>query len=230
MSKNLTPIALFVGLIAITFSALRADEPNRLSSAEKADGWKLLFDGKTTEGWRNYQKDTISDGWAVVEGALTRVGRGAGTIITEDQFGAFELSLEYKISVGGNSGIMFHATEDARTAWRTGPEIQVQDNKDAHDPQLSGWLYQLYKPDIDATYPAGQWNRIRFRLTPELGELWMNGVKYYEFVKGSDDWNAQVKKSKFRDMPQFGKPSKGHICLQDHGNKVAYRNIKIRRL
>lgn len=230
MTKNLTHLALLTGLISIAFGELRADEPNRLSAAEKADGWQLLFDGKTKEGWRNYQKDTVSDGWAVVDGALTRVGRGAGTIITADQFEAFELSLEYNISVGGNSGIMFHATEDARTAWRTGPEIQVQDNKDAHDPQLSGWLYQLYKPDIDATYPAGQWNRLRFRLTPERGELWMNGVKYYEFVKGSDDWNTRVSKSKFREMPQFGKPTKGHICLQDHGNKVAYRNIKIRPL
>jgi hypothetical protein len=125
---------------------------------------------------------------------------------------------------------MFHSTENADTAWKTGPEIQIQDNEDGHDPQLSGWLYQLYKPDIDATYPAGQWNRLRFKLTPEKGELWMNGVKYYEFVKGSADWKKKVASSKFARMPHFGVPTKGHLCLQDHGNEVAYRNIKIRSL
>lgn len=221
---------LIVALTGLITSQGVAAEHNRLSSAEKADGWQLLFDGKTKEAWRTFRKDTVSDGWAVKEGALVRASRGAGTIITKEQFGAFELSLEYRISKGGNSGIMFHATEDENTAWKTGPEIQIQDNKDGHDPQLSGWLYQLYKPDIDATYPAGEWNRVRFRLTPEKGELWMNGVKYYEFVKGSADWNERVAESKFAKMKGFGKPTKGHICLQDHGNEVAYRNIKIRPL
>ncbi len=216
--------------LALTTSSLVAEEHNRLSSAEIADGWQLLFDGNTTNGWRNFKKDGIGPGWQAIDGALVRAARGAGTIITTGQYDAFELSLEYKISKGGNSGIMFHSTEDANTAWMTGPEIQIQDNVDGHDPQLSGWLYQLYHPDIDATYPAGQWNRVRFRLTPEKGELWMNGVKYYEFVKGSEDWNTRVAKSKFARMPHFGKPTKGHICLQDHGNEVAYRNIKIRSL
>ena len=230
MSSHMLNRLLPVLLATAVLTTASAAEHNRLSAAEKADGWKLLFDGKTTHGWRNFKKDTVSDGWAVKDGALARVGRGAGTIITKDSYGAFELSLEYKISKGGNSGIMFHATEEAATAWRTGPEIQVQDNVDAHDPQLSGWLYQLYKPDIDATYASGEWNRIRFRITPEKGELWMNGVKYYEFVKGSADWNARVAKSKFASMKNFGVPTSGHICLQDHGNEVAYRNIKIRPL
>ena len=207
-----------------------AAEHNRLSSAEKADGWQLLFNGKNKEGWRNYKQETAGEGWKVIDGAIVRSSRGAGTIMTVGQYASFELSLEYKISKGGNSGIMFHATEEATTEWQTGPEIQIQDNKDGHDPQLSGWLYQLYKPDIDATYPAGEWNRVRFRITPEKGELWMNGVKYYEFVKGSADWNARVAKSKFARMNRFGKPTQGHICLQDHGNEVAYRNIKIRPL
>ena len=207
-----------------------AAEHNRLSSAEKADGWQLLFNGKNKEGWRNYKQETAGEGSKVIDGAIVRSARGAGTIMTVGQYASFELSLEYKISKGGNSGIMFHATEEATTEWQTGPEIQIQDNKDGHDPQLSGWLYQLYKPDIDATYPAGEWNRVRFRITPEKGELWMNGVKYYEFVKGSADWNARVAKSKFARMNRFGKPTQGHICLQDHGNEVAYRNIKIRPL
>lgn len=218
-----------LGMVVVGALAAQASEPNTLTPEEKAAGWRLLFDGKTTEGWRNYRKDSISPNWKVVDGALTRVG-GAGDIITKDQFEAFELVLEYKISKGGNSGVMFHVTEEENTPWMTGPEIQIQDNKDGHDPQKAGWLYQLYKPEIDATNPAGEWNQLRIVISPTKSEVYMNGKKYYEFVKGSDDWNERVAKSKFASMPKFGKPTKGHIALQDHGNEVAFRNIKIREL
>ena len=206
--------------------------PNTLTDAEKKAGFKLLFDGKTTEGWRSYKKDKISPGWKVVDGALTKAEQGAGDIITKEQYEAFELLIDYKISPGGNSGIMFHVTEEAATPWMTGPEIQIQDNKGGHDPQLSGWLYQLYKPDTDATKPAGEWNTLRIKLAPagQKSEVYMNGQKYYEFEKGSADWDAKVKKSKFGSMANFGKPTKGYISLQDHGDLVAYRNIKIREL
>lgn len=219
-------LALMVSLVAVR--ALAA-EPNTLSAEEKAAGFKLLFDGKSTDGWRNFKKDTVSDGWKVVDGALARVA-GAGDIMTKDQFEAYELLIDYKISAGGNSGIMFHVTEEGDTPWKTGPEIQVQDNKDGHDPQKSGWLYQLYKPEIDATNPAGEWNSMRIIISPKKSEVYMNGKKYYEFVKGSKDWDERVAKSKFGSMPLFGKATKGHIALQDHGNEVAFRNIKIREL
>ncbi len=219
-----------LGMIVVGALAAQASEPNTLTPEEKAAGWRSLFDGKTTEGWRNYRKDSISPNWKVVDGALTRVGGGAGDIITKDQFEAFELVLEYKISKGGNSGVMFHVTEEENTPWMTGPEIQVQDNKDGHDPQKAGWLYQLYKPEIDATNPAGEWNQLRIIISPTKSEVFMNGKKYYEFVKGSDDWNQRVAKSKFGSMPKFGKPTKGHISLQDHGDEVAFRNVKIREL
>ncbi len=218
-----------LGMVVVGALSAQASEPNTLTPEEKAAGWRLLFDGKTTDGWRNYRKDSISPNWKVVDGALTRVG-GAGDIITKDQFEAFELVLEYKISKGGNSGVMFHVTEEENTPWMTGPEIQIQDNKDGHDPQKAGWLYQLYKPEIDATNPAGEWNQLRIIISPAKSEVYMNGKKYYEFVKGSDDWNQRVAKSKFASMPKFGKPTKGHIALQDHGNEVAFRNIKIREL
>jgi hypothetical protein len=123
---------------------------------------------------------------------------------------------------------MFHVTEDGGAPWHTGPEIQVQDNKDGHDPQLSGWLYQLYKPEIDATKPAGEWNELRVLITPEKCSVSMNGKHYYDFVLGSKDWDERVAKSKFASMAGFGKAKSGHICLQDHGNLVSYRNIKIR--
>ena len=222
------PIALVL-LVAVLARAAEP-APNTLTDQEKAAGWKLLFDGKTTEGWRNYKKPDIGKGWKVENGALVRAASGAGDIITTDKYGAFELSLEYNISKEGNSGLMFHVAETGDAPWHTGPEIQVQDNKDGHDPQKAGWLYQLYKPEgeADATKPVGEWNQLKILITPEKCATWMNGKLYYEYVKGSDDWNARVAKSKFASMKDFGKPTSGHICLQDHGNLVSFRNIKIR--
>jgi hypothetical protein len=204
--------------------------PNTLSDSEKAAGWILLFDGRSTDGWRSYAKPSISDGWKVVDGTLTRVSNGAGDIVSSDQYDAYELLIDFNIAKGGNSGIIFGVSEDEKTPWRTGPEIQVQDNQAGHDPQKAGWLYQLYKADTDATHPAGEWNTVRFVHSPKKSEVSMNGVKYYEFVQGSDDWNGRVAKSKFASMPKFGKNTKGHIALQDHGAVVAYRNIKLRKL
>jgi hypothetical protein len=202
--------------------------PNTLTEAEQAAGWKLLFDGKTTTGWRNYKKDSLGPGWKVEDGSLVRAGNGAGDILTVDQYDAFEFSVDYNISKGGNSGLMYHVTETGGAPWHTGPEIQIQDNKDGHDPQKSGWLYQLYSSEKDATKPAGEWNTLRILITPEKCQQFMNGEKYCEYVKGSDDWNERVAKSKFAKMAEFGKPTKGFICLQDHGNLVSFRNIKIR--
>jgi hypothetical protein len=212
------------------FSAAQATELNKLSSEEQQSGWKLLFDGQTTDGWRNYKQDKVSPGWKVVDGALTRVDKGAGDIITRDKFDSFELSLEYNISPGGNSGVMYHVTEEGKTPWQTGPEIQIQDNKGGHDPQKAGWLYQLYKSDTDATRPAGEWNHLRIVITPEKCAHYMNGEKYCEYVKGSKDWDERVAASKFKQFPLFGKATSGHIALQDHGNLVSYRNIKIRKI
>ena len=207
-----------------------AAELNKLTPEEEQAGWKLLFNGQSTHGWRNYNKQDVSPGWKVVDGALTRADKGAGDIITTDQYDSFELSLEFNISPGGNSGVMYHVTEEGKTPWQTGPEIQIQDNQAGHDPQKAGWLYQLYKADTDATKPAGQWNELRIVITPDKSAHYMNGVKYFEYDKGSKEWDERVAASKFSKFPQFGKATSGHIALQDHGNLVAYRNIKIRKL
>jgi hypothetical protein len=219
-----------VALCLMPAARLRAEAPNTLSATEVQEGWKLLFDGNSTAGWRNYQKDDVGPGWQVVDGELRRVEKGAGDIITADEYGAFEVMLDYKISPEGNSGLMFHVTEENPKPWQSGPEIQIQDNIAGHDPQKAGWLYQLYRPETDATKPAGDWNRLRVVVTPTKCETFMNGVKYYEFVKGSQDWDERVAKSKFGKMPSFGKPTKGHLCLQDHSDPVSFRNIKIRVL
>jgi len=248
-SLALAGLALVIVLLAPPAAIQAGHQPNRLTESQRRGGWKLLFDGKTTTGWRNYRKQTLSDGWQVRRGALARVNRGAGDIVTTEQYEYFELSLEYRISKGGNSGIMFHVTEELAAPWHTGPEIQIQDNVDGHDPQKSGWLYQLFKPqkpawatrfenqvgfkgiDVDdATRPVGHWNHVYLRIHPDQCEVAINGVSYYYFQKGSKDWDARVKKSKFARYKQFGKPTRGHICLQDHGDVVAYRDLKIRVL
>lgn len=243
-------------LLAISFSvvtaaaAAAADEPAAgLTAGEVRGGWKPLFDGKTTSGWRNYRSDSLSTGWKVHDGILERADQGAGDIVTTGQYRWFELALEYRISKGGNSGIMFRVTEDDKRPWASGPEVQVQDNVDGRDPQKAGWLYQLYKPvkpdwatrfeqqvgfkgtDVDdATRPAGEWNHVYLRVAPGQCEVAVNGVSYYYFKIGNEDWNKRVAASKFAAFPQFGKAEKGHICLQDHGDVVAYRNIRIREL
>ena len=218
-------------------AAVAAAPTNTLTDDEKKAGWKLLFDGKTTDGWHNFKKDTINAGWQVKDGTLAVVEpKKAGDIVTKDEFDWFELSLEYNISKGGNSGIMFHVTNDGGAIWATGPEIQLQDNIEFHDPELSGWIYQLYKPAVDpktnkpldATKPPGEWNHVRVLISKEKCEVDMNGVKYYDFVLGSDDFKARIAKSKFGGMAKFAKFDKGFLGLQgDHG-QVAFRNIKIR--
>jgi hypothetical protein len=151
MSRSrFTPVSILLIALAVLSSQAKAADPNTLSVSEEKAGWQLLFDGESTDGWRSYRQNTISDGWVVEDGALVRKD-GAGDIITTDQYEWFELSIEYKISPEGNSGIMFHVTEENDAPWQSGPEIQVQDNVAGHDPQLSGWLYQLYPSMTDAT-------------------------------------------------------------------------------
>jgi len=213
-----------------------AAEPNQLTLNEELSGWKLLFDGETTNGWRNYRKDSISNGWVVEDGALVRKDKGAGDIVTVDQYDAFELLLDFKVTQAANSGLMFHVQETEPAPYHTGPEIQIQDNVDGKDPQHAGWLYGLYPPrkgrdsdkPVDATRPAGEWNQLFVRISPENCTIMLNGVLYAAFQKGNADWDKKVAASKFAQWEKFGKAGSGHICLQDHGDVVSFRNIKIR--
>ena len=212
---------------------------NTLTTAEKTAGWRLLFDGTSLTGWHNFKREGIRPGWQVKDDALTCVDpHDAGDIVTADKFAWFEIQFDYNISEGGNSGLMYRVTDDGGAAWATGPEVQLEDNAKASDPQRCGWLYALYQPPIDpktgqtldATKPAGQWNHVRLLLSPEKCEHEINGVKYFAYVLGSDDFNQRVAKSKFGKMPGFAKADTGYIALQgDHG-QVAFRNIKIRPL
>ncbi len=233
MKRLLLPI-----LLALTAAPLFAQDaaPNTLSEAEKAAGWKLLFDGQdASQWWRGYKKDKLSDQWVTEDGALVLKGKGGGDIITKDQFESFEFSVDWKISEGGNSGVMFKVQETDGPPYHTGPEAQIQDNVKGKDPQKAGWMYQLYPASVDTTKPVGEWNTfvLKCQKTPAgtyQCEHTMNGTKYCEYEIGSEEWNEKVAKSKFKAWPGFGKSAQGHLCLQDHGNKVAFRNLKIREL
>jgi hypothetical protein len=206
---------------------------NRLTPDEQAAGWQLLFDGRTIEHWRGYRKDTLPKGWQVVDGAITRVA-SAGDIVSTDQYRNFELSLEWKVAGGGNSGIFWRVSEDQEYPWESGPEMQVLDDArhpDGRSPLTSaGSLYGLYPSRRGVVHAAGEWNAVRILVQGNHVEYWLNGVKLVEAELGSEDWNARVARSKYATMPRYGRNPTGRIGLQDHGDWVAFRNIKIRVL
>jgi hypothetical protein len=203
-----------------------------VTTAAQPEGWRPLFDGKTTAGWRGFRQKAIPDGWKVADGTLTRAGAG-GDIISIDQFGDFELTLEWNVAAGGNSGVFFRVAEDAEVMWHVAPEVQVIDNayKGGLKPeQTAGANYDLHAPVRDVTRPPGTWNEMRILVQGNHVEHWLNGVKVVDYELRSEDWQRRVRASKFRDYPSYGRAARGHIGLQDHGDKVAYRNIRIRQL
>lgn len=241
MFRSIRPWVCASIVLFLAGSAAAADAPNQLTDDEKKAGWKLLFDGKSLDGWHNFKREGVRPGWKVEDGALVCANpKNAGDIVTKDTFDWFELSIEFKMTEGGNSGIIFHVTDVGSTVWQTGPEIQLQDNKKGTDPQKCGWLYQLYKPEndprtsqpLDATKPVGEWNHLKVVIAkaPAKSEIALNGTKYFDFEFGSEDFKARIAKSKFAKMKDFAKSGSGAISLQgDHG-AVSFRNIKIKPL
>ncbi len=223
--------------VLLTFATVSYSQENYLTDAEKAAGWKLLFNGTSFDGWHNFKGQDVRPGWQIKDGALVCADpHNAGDIVTTGQYDWFELQLDYNIAEAGNSGIMYHVTDAGGAVWATGPEFQLEDNKAAADSIRCGWLYALYQPPIDpktgkpldATKPVGEWNHVRLLITPEKCVHEINGVKYFEYVLGSEDFKSRVAKSKFSKMPDFAKSNTGYIALQgDHG-QVSFRNIKIR--
>lgn len=224
-----------LGLLALVTGTAAAQESgmNTLTAAEKAAGWQLLFDGKTLEGWRGYQFGTAVKGWAVEDGALTRVGPAAD-IVTTRIYRNFDLTLEWKVAPGGNSGIFYRAAEGSKWIYHSAPEMQVLDDArhaDGKSPLTSaGANYGLHPAPRGVVRPAGEWNQVRLLVSGNHVEHWLNGTRMVEYELGSADWKDRVAKSKFAEWPEYGQAAEGFIGLQDHGDWVAYRNIKIRVL
>lgn len=215
-------------------TAAAQERPNTLTDAERAEGWELLFDGETMAGWRGYNEPTgPPEGWAAADGMLQRTGPG-GDIVTERVFTDFELSLEWRLEEGGNSGIFYRAAEGEEWMYHSAPEMQVLDDErhpDGRSPLTSaGSNYGLDPAPRGVVRPVGEWNSVRIVVRGSHVEHWMNGQRIVTYELGSPEWEAKVAASKFAEWPPYGRAASGHIGLQDHGDPVWYRNIKVREL
>jgi hypothetical protein len=227
-------VILTVGLTACN----SAKSPSTTKDEPKDDGWISLFDGKTLNGWHSFNSDSVT-GWIVSDGCLTGLGEGSdlsGDIVTNGQYKDFELSLEWKIAKGGNSGIMFHVVEDGKhkTTYETGPEYQLIDDE-GYAGHLEEWQktaanYAMHLPENKVLKPVGEFNTTRIVVKGPHVEHWLNGKKVLEYEMWTDDWNKRVQEGKWKDYPDYGKAKTGHIALQDHGSKIWFRNIKLKEL
>ena len=230
---------LIPALFIILLSCRQVPEGhNALSPQEKSEGWVLLFDGESMEQWRSYLADSLY-GWIVEDGTMKALGLGddlGGDIITREQFENFQLSLEWKISPGGNSGIMFMVHEDTayHAVYETGPEYQLLDDigypDTLEDWQLAGANYAMHLAGNKELKPVGEWNTARILKDGSHVEHWLNGKLVLEYELWTGDWKSRVASGKWKDYPGYGTFEKGHIALQDHGAAVWFRNIKIRGL
>ncbi len=235
-------LALCIGIVfanGVTQAQPAASQPTGgvLTTVEKAAGWKILFDGRDTTAWRAYRGTKFPDkGWVVEDGCLKCVGgAGGGDLVTADQHADFELVLAWRVAEKGNSGIMYRVTEQHDAPWMTGPEYQILDdrgtNTEPTSPHSAGALFDLSAPPAaKATKPAGEFNQTRIRLQHGVLQHWLNGVKVVECQIDGDEWKERIAKSKFRDFAGFGVQPRGHIALQDHGDTVWFRDIRVRDL
>ena len=214
-----------------------ADEaaaPNTLTAAQQADGWRLLFDGHTVDAWRGYQQPDVPAGWKVADGTITKDSSTAD-LMTREQFGDFELAIDWKIATGGNAGIFYRGTEEYEHIYWSAPEYQLLDDANAPNGESrltsAGAAYALYPSPEGIVKPAGEWNSTRIVVQGNHVEHWMNGQKLLEYELGSADWQAKVAASKFSDWPNYGRATRGYIGVQgDHDGALSLRNIRIREL
>ena len=225
-----------------TLNAIPRDRPgtvgsarqhNLLTDAQRAEGWKLLFDGQSLNNWRGFRKQEAPSGWQAVDGELRRVA-GGGDLVSIDEFGDFELSVEWRIAAGGNSGIIWRVDERESPGWRTGPEMQILDNKRHPDGRASitsaGSCYAMIAPARDVSLAPDRWNTSRLVARGTQIECWLNNELTVKFDTASEEWKKLVANSKFKNMPNYAKPTRGRLMLQDHGDAVSFRNVKIREL
>ena len=226
---------LLLAVLAALAGCGGSNSPSRTTSAppRAAMSNEAGFRELPASAWRGYRSDSLPAGWQMVDGALTLVGRG-GDIVTREMFANFELRLEWNISPGGNSGIMYRVIDTSQATYRSGPEMQVLDDSGHVDGRSrlasAGSLYGLIAAPAGVVRRPGQWNEVRLVVNGAHVEHWLNGTKVVEYELWSDEWWRLVRASKFIDWPEFGMAREGRIALQDHGDRVAYRNIRIRSL
>lgn len=216
-----------------------AENANTLTKAEEEEGWQLLFDGKTTQGWRTFGKETAGSVWQAKDDKLvftpSREKGEGGDLITEGQYENFHLKLDWNVSDCGNSGVIFLIQEEGREkTYHTGPEMQILDNTCHNDAQYpthrAGSLYDLIQAQPETENPAGEWNTAEIILDDGHLVFVLNGTKVVETQMFDENWEEMIENSKFKSWPGFGTYRKGHIGLQDHGDVVRFRNIKIKEL
>ena len=242
--KKVVAIA-FVSAIFISCNSskkMTAMNNNTLTTEEKNEGWQLLFDGKTTNGWHKYGNTPVGSAWQVQDGNLVLdttekenwQTKGGGDILTEEEFENFHLKLEWMISEKGNSGIIFllHESAQYKYPWETGLEMQVLDNDGHADGKIqkhrAGDLYDLIACSRETVKPVGEWNEAEVKCINGKLDLILNGETVVSTTLWDDNWKNILAASKFKSMPGFGTYKKGRIALQDHGDKVWYRNIRVR--
>jgi hypothetical protein len=204
---------------------------NTLTPAEASAGYKLLFDGKTTTGWKGFKTPKPDAGWKIKDGALSPDPKTSKDLVTKANYENFDLSFDWKISPKGNSGLMYHVIPKGDETYESGPEYQILDNAHGEKPpQQAASLFALYAPSKDVTLPVGQFNHARLVVDHGRVQHWLNGVKVVEYDLGSADFKARVAASKFKQWPQFATGKTGAIALQNHGDDVAFKNLKIKVL
>lgn len=240
--RNLARAAVWFLMLASApaLAGSQAAAPNTLTARERAQGWQLLFNGRDLTGWRSFSGGAPSSSWVVRDGALVLTadsGRMTGSdLVTAGSYGAFELTLDWKVEKGGNSGVLYLARNvpPTKQIYETGLEMQVLDDAGHPDGKIpshrAGALYDLTVPPAGVARPAGSWNHARLRVEPGRVRQWLNGKLTADVAFGDDSWRKRVAGSKFASMPLFGTFPSGVIGLQDHGDPVAYRNIKLRVL
>lgn len=212
---------------------------NNLTKAEKKEGYHLLFDGKTMNGWRTYQNKS-SDSWLVNNGTLYCKGSATNKsdkradIITNDQFENFDLSVDWKISPQGNSGIIYMVTEQYPASYLSGPEYQIIDDNNFPE-KLENWQktaanYAMDPAPAAVPNPVGEWNHTRIIVNKGHVEHWLNGKKVVDYELWTDEWKKNKMAGKWKDAPGYGQSKRGHIALQDHGSEAWFKNIRIRQL
>ena len=242
--KIYTKFLLILFSFAFCFSnVLKASEKedfNVLTSKEKAKGWQLLFDGKTFNQWRGYNGKDVTKNWTVENGTLKSLGLTAGDLVTVNDYENFELTIEWRISKGGNSGILYGVIEDSKykRVSETGPEYQLLDDigypAKLQESQLTGANYEMHVADKRKkklkSIESAEFNTARIIVNKNHVEHWLNGKKIVDFERWTDDWHKRKNLAKWKDYPGYGLAKKGKIALQDHGSNIWFRNIKIREL